>query len=45
MQRTLHKGAPGVLRTDIDLERLKAYREYRRSVGLLPTSDPETLRS
>jgi predicted amidohydrolase len=45
LQRTLLKGNPGVLRTDIDLERLNTYRAYRRSVGLLPTIDAETLRS
>jgi predicted amidohydrolase len=44
MQRTLPKGAPGVLRTDIDLQRLRTYREYRRSVGLLPPVDAEPLR-
>ncbi len=36
MQRTLHTGVAGVLRADIDLQRLIDYRAYRRSVGLLP---------
>ncbi len=36
IQRLLAKGKPGVLRGDIDLTAIAKYREYRRSVGLLP---------
>ncbi len=39
IQRTMARGEPGVLRADIDISALEAYREYRRSVGLLPAGN------
>jgi predicted amidohydrolase len=36
LQATLPPGQPGVLSATIDLDAAAAFREYRRSVGLLP---------
>ncbi len=36
IQTTIPPDRPGAVRTDIDLEALARYREYRTSVGLLP---------
>ncbi len=42
IQRVLQSGRCGVLRAEIDLQALEAYRSYRRGVGLLPTSPDGT---
>jgi predicted amidohydrolase len=36
LQKCFPRGEPGTLAATIDLQRLRAYREYRRAVGLLP---------
>ena len=36
IQRTLARGAPGLLTASIDLDAVADFRKYRRSVGLLP---------
>jgi predicted amidohydrolase len=36
IQHTLHRGQPGVLSAAIDLDAVARFRDYRRSVGLLP---------
>ncbi len=43
VQRLLKSGQPGHLRTDINLAKLAAFRDYRTSVGLLPTTDPPSV--
>lgn len=37
LQQVLWRGEPGVLRAAIHLDAVQAYRDYRRSVGLLPS--------
>ena len=39
IQHTAPNGKPTVLRADIDLDAMAAFRAYRRSVGLLPGQD------
>lgn len=39
IQRTIPNGESGSIRADIDLTALVGYRDYRRSVGLLPADD------
>jgi len=39
LQRTSHRGEECHVLATIDLARLEAYRDYRRSVGLLPSGD------
>ncbi len=36
VQRTVPRGAPGILSASIDLEAIAQYRDYRRNAGLLP---------
>ena len=39
IQQIAPNGEPTVLRAEIDLDAVEAFRAYRRSVGLLPGSD------
>ena len=38
IQQLLARGEPGTLVEEIDLDQMQKYRDYRRSVGLLPDS-------
>lgn len=42
IQEVFDKGAPGSLATTIHLDKLRAYQDYRRRVGLLPPIPPLT---
>jgi len=39
LQRTLPRGEPGLIAATIDLDAVKRFRDYRRSVGLLTTEN------
>lgn len=41
LQQVLPAGRPGLLATQIDLDAARQYRDYRRSVGLLPSEKTE----